>query len=171
MKKDHFYTISLSHRKEKEQGFFQKENEDWVLLKALFSDYMMDGVLLINKKYISLTKRESDEEFTEKVILANNRLNTENLTILDSADLYETFRKDKVVIQLSHYEDSAANIGRIVKVNDKSLSMLLLNTRGIWDDYYSNIRKDKIRTIKYNTDYIRSLLTYSEYLDKKKSVI
>ena len=170
MKKDHFYTLSISRRKEKEQGFFQKENESWVLLKALFADFRMDGVVLVNKKYISSINRGDDEEFVEKVIVANNRLDTENLTILDSADLYEIFYQNKTVIQVSHYEDSAANIGRIVKVNDKSLSMLLMNTQGIWEDYNFNIRKEKIRTIPYNTHYIRSLLAYNKSLYQEGQV-
>ncbi|MDR3287356.1 MAG: hypothetical protein LBT27_07930 [Prevotellaceae bacterium] len=76
MKTKHLYTISLKKWSEKKQGFFLSENQDWILIKSLFSDYIMDGETIINKVYIDSIERGNDEKFIEAVLIANNKLNT-----------------------------------------------------------------------------------------------
>lgn len=161
MKTNFLYTISLKSWKEKKQGFFQMENEEWLLLKSLFTDYMMDGVSIIHKKYISSIQRGEKEEFEEKVLLINKKVPTDLFTI-DIDNLYNILLQEDKIIQVIRQDEFRSYIGKIIKINNKSILMKLLSPSGIWLRDPINIKKENIRTIDFDTDYINSLSTYSK---------
>lgn len=68
-----FYSFKIKDRKRLESGILLVEGEDWVLLSSIFSDYIVDGYILINKKYITSIHRTEKEIFTEKVLKASNK--------------------------------------------------------------------------------------------------
>jgi len=46
------YSFKIRGFVNKSRGIFLQEGEDWLLIKSLFTDYMLDGYRLLNKKYI-----------------------------------------------------------------------------------------------------------------------
>jgi hypothetical protein len=163
MKKNHLYTILLNGWTEQKQGFFLKENEEWLLIKSLFSDYIMDGETIIHKKHIASIERGNNERFTEAVLITNNKFNKDNNVhiIPNSFDLLEELNKSKIVFQLSLKDETICYVGRITEIKNKTFFMEIITPKGIWLKKQISIRKDLIRTIDINTDYINSLLCYS----------
>ncbi|MCD7972580.1 MAG: hypothetical protein LUG18_07910 [Candidatus Azobacteroides sp.] len=50
--KGQFYSFKIRGRKEKEKGILIEEGKEWILIKSLFTDYVIDGFKIINKKYV-----------------------------------------------------------------------------------------------------------------------
>ena len=166
-KKDHLYSVFIKRWTEELQGLFCIENEDWVVLKAVYSDFIMDGILLINKKYISSIKREEKEEFKEKVLFITNKPNiTTCPELFNNPDLFTTLSANKTLIQIHLHKEFEFFVGIIIKVNDNSIVLKLLNPKGIWlKNDTKNFDKDKIRIIHVGADYAHSLLAYSRTLN------
>jgi hypothetical protein len=171
MRSNKLYTISLNGWKEKKQGFFLKENKDWLLIKSLFTDYIMDGNTIIHKKYIASVERGDKERFIEAILIANDKFNNDdNMNILsDTYDLLELLDKNKIVFQLSLKDETICYVGRMEKIKNKTFLMEVITPKGIWSKKQIIIRKDLIRTIDMNNDYINSLLVYNYKLTAKKS--
>lgn len=74
IEKGFYYSFKLKFRKQEEQGVVIDEGEDWILTKYIFSDYMVDGFMLFNKKFIKTIERGENEIFFEKVLSANNKM-------------------------------------------------------------------------------------------------
>ncbi len=47
------YSIRLNHGNEDFKGIVQSIGKEWILLYRLFTDFMMDGYLLLKKEYIA----------------------------------------------------------------------------------------------------------------------
>ena len=69
-----FYSIKIKKRKEKEYGVLIQEGKDWMLIKALFSDFILDGYKIINKKYIVSLEQTEDDLFVERVLKSNGKI-------------------------------------------------------------------------------------------------
>jgi len=141
------------------------ESDQWILLKSL-NDYLIDGWVLINKKYLTGIYREEKEILAEKVLNANKKL--DNLKCpdipLESHQLFIYFQENDIAMELSFKDNSYLYIGKVSRVLKKSIYLKLLNANGIWEEKEILIRMEFVRDIKFDTDYINSLLVYSNSL-------
>jgi hypothetical protein len=68
-----FYSFKIKDRKRLESGILLVEGEDWGTDQQYFFDYIVDGYMLINKKYITSIHRTEKRMFTEKVLKASEK--------------------------------------------------------------------------------------------------
>ena len=162
------YSFKIKGFKNRLQGIFLQEGNDWVLIKSLVSDYMLDGYQVLNKKYIISIKQTESDIFTEKVLQANGKILSQNLNIpLSNTLLFDYFIKEKTVISVQTNKEDRVNIGYIDKLSDKSISLTPITPEGVWEyDKYYPFRKDFIRLIEFDTDYINSLVNYANQYSK-----
>lgn len=157
-----YYSFNMKYRKEKEQGIVIQEGEEWILVKYIFSDYIVDGFMLLNKKYIELTERNEDEIFFEKVLKANNKLDVPNLDIpLSTNELIKWLQDTQTTFQIDPKDESVCYIGHIIDILDKSIRFKAISAKGEWLDGYDLYRINSLMMISFNTDYINSLITYA----------
>jgi hypothetical protein len=164
--KNTLYSFKIKGFSNKLRGLFLQEGKDWVLVKTLFTDYMLDGYQLLNKKYILSINQSEDDIFTEKVLVANGKNNIEYISFpLSMFSLFEYLLKQNIVFSIQTNKEDRVNIGSIDKLSDKSIFITPINPKGIWEkSRYYTFRKEFIRIIEFDTDYINSLENYSKSL-------
>lgn len=164
--KNSFYTIYLNGRKSILQGILIYMGEEWVLLKYVPVDYVLDGYLLIRTKYIRRIERGVDEVFNESVIrlkLASEKTNEEYFNLNERFDVLYYLMRNQIIIQFDFHDDSVSYIGKIKRIYTKTIRMESLNPRGEWEEENS-YQLDRIRTIQFDNDYIDSLIAYSKWI-------
>lgn len=160
----------MKYRKGKEQGIVIQEGEEWVLVKYLYSDYIVDGFMLLNKKYIEFTERNEDEIFFEKVLKANNKLDVPNLDVpLTTNTLLKWLEDNQTTFQIDPKDESVCYIGRIIDILDKSIRFKAISAKGEWLGGYNLFRINSLMMISFDTDYINSIITYANSLNINKS--
>lgn len=164
------YSFKIKDRKQEEKGIVIREGEDWILLIHLFTDYILDGYILINRQYIKSINRTKDDVFIESVLKANNRIEISNLSIpLSKSEPLDWLQGRQCVFQIDNKEELKCWIGKIVDKTEKSIFLAPLTSKGQWDDNrYYTFRKEYIRMISFETDYINSLLVYNKILYQKE---
>lgn len=162
-----FYSFKIKDRKQEEQGVLLAEGEDWILLMHLFTDYILDGCMLINKNYIKSINRDEKIIFKEIVLKANNKIKiTENIEIpLSTNQLFNWLNEERVVFQIENKSEQTCWIGEICGLTEKSIFLAPLTPLGVWNaSVYYTFRKMNVRLISFDSDYINSLLTYNKML-------
>lgn len=164
--KGKLYSFKIKDRKKEEKGIVIANGEDWILLKHLFTDYIIDGYILLNKSYIKAINRDEDIIFIESVLKANNKINiSKNLTLpLSIKLLFEWLSDNQIVFQIDNKDESMCWIGKIEDSTDKSIFLTNFTPKGTWKTSYYTFRKNNIRIISFDTDYINSLLNYNKTL-------
>ncbi|NDV58954.1 hypothetical protein [Bacteroides sp. 519] len=165
-KKGLFYTFRIKGRKRSESGIFIDEGTDWILIRSLFSDYLIDGYKIINKNYIVSVSRNEEDIFTEKVLKANNKDNYSVEKIpLETNSLFNYLKEQQIVFDISIHLENSTYVGKIKKILTHSFYLYLLSPKGEWLDEIDLFKKKSIRLISFNTDYIQSLLNYNRTLN------
>ena len=164
--KGNLYSIKIKGFSDRLRGIFLCENKDWIFVLSLFSDYMVDGCQLLRKKYILSISQSIDDIFTQDVLVANEKHKRQTANVfLTKIPTFEYFYDKKIVLGIQTNRDDCVNIGYINKISEKSIFMTPLNDRGVWEyAHYYSFRKDYIRIVEFDTDYINSLVNYSKSL-------
>ena len=79
-------------------------------------------------------------------------------------------KNQKEIIQFDFNEDQICYIGKIEKILLKTTKIRLLNPKGVWEDEEAYLT-DRIRTIRFDNDYINSLWVYSKSISKIDEII
>ncbi|MBD8387413.1 hypothetical protein [Dysgonomonas sp. BGC7] len=166
IEKGFYYSFKLKFRKQEEQGVVIDEGEDWILTKYIFSDYMVDGFILFNKKFIKTIERGENEIFFEKVLSANNKMDLPSrLSIpLSTKKLMKWLKDTETPFQIDGKDESVCYIGRILEILNKSIRFKDISAKGIWADGYDLYRMDSLMMISFDTDYINSIIIYANSL-------
>lgn len=128
---------------------------------------MIDGYILICKNYIHSIVRTDQEIFLENVLRANNRFNLQYIDIpLATHKLLNWLQGTNTVFQIEPKDESICYIGYIQSILDKFIRLKPLSYVGTWIDGYDLYRITSLMLLKFDTDYINSLLTYNRSLDK-----
>lgn len=167
MEKGKFYSIKIKQWKAKKAGILIDESDSWILINKIFGDYILDGYEFINKMHISFIERGSEEIFVEDVLSASNKIIRDSFNLpLETRDLLDFLNKKQIVFELSTKFEDSIYIGRICKILEKSICIKPMNADGQWlkDNYLFRI--DSLRTVALGSDYLNSLVKYSQSLSE-----
>lgn len=165
--KNNFCTIHLKGRKGILQGVLIYAGFEWVLLKYVPVDYVLDGYLLVRTRYIKKIERGEDEIFSETVIHLKwtvERLKKKFPNLNGYLDILYYLMQKQTVIQFDFHDDSVSYIGKIKKIRTKTMRIESMNPKGEWDGESSYLL-ERIRTIQFDNDYINSLIAYNKYIE------
>ena len=166
IEKGQYYSFKIKYREQKEQGVVIADGENWILTKYIFSDYIVDGFMLFNKRYIKSIERGEDEIFFEKILKANNKINISNLSIpLSTDELLQWLEYNQIVFQIDPKDEDVCYIGRILKILDKSIRFKAISAKAVWLDGYDLYRINSLMMISFDTDYINSVITYANSIE------
>jgi small nuclear ribonucleoprotein (snRNP)-like protein len=159
--------IKLRGRSEKLRGILKSVGKEWLLLEYNPVDFVLDGGVLINRKYLLKVERTKDEVFVEEVLKAKGAqvyIDENNLNLENTLELFKNL-DNKQAIQIELGDESVVYIGRITKINNKSFRMKRLTPTGNWLDEVS-YNYNSIRIIQIGGDYVDSLLAYMSFTNK-----
>jgi len=156
------YSIRLYHSNEEFKGIVQSIGNEWIVLYQLFTDFMMDGYLLLKKEYINTIVHDEKNSFTEKVLLAKgvafNRLNFD-IPLDDTKALFQWLKEREIVFMFSLRDTYAGHVGKISRILPQSFYLHVLDVDGVWREELL-YRINTVRSIDFDSDYIKSLLMY-----------
>jgi hypothetical protein len=140
------------------QGFFLASGDKWVKIHYIPVDFLVDGVVIIRKKYITNIKRTQDDAFVEKVINLKPipPLNDLRVDLDDETGLFANLMSQNQLIQIYLHEDRISYVGKILRTNANTFRIRLLSISGEWLKEAS-FSYDSVRTIHINSDYLDSL--------------
>jgi hypothetical protein len=167
LNKNNLYSILLKGRKEPICGILLYEGLEWLFLRYIPVDYVLDGYILIRKRHIKNIVRGEEERFSESVIhlkSTKEEFDKTDLTLDEITDVLYYMMQHEVVIQFDFYDDSVCYIGRVVRMNAKTVRIQNIDTKGEWIEETSYV-VDRIRTIQFDNDYINSLVAYNKWME------
>jgi hypothetical protein len=160
--------VKLRGRGERLRGILKDTGREWLFLEYNPVDFVLDGIVLINRKYLLKVERTKNEALIEEVLKAkgiHEHYKDNNLNLDNTVDLFTGLESNNA-IQIELGNESIVYIGRITKINDKSFRMKRLTPNGNWLDEISyNYRS--IRIIQVEGDYVASLLAYGNSKNNK----
>lgn len=139
-------------------GILLDAAEHWVVVKHIPNDYVVDGLLLINAKYVLSIGDGKWDGLTERVLRLKKvdfeEKHSVNLSSNQAA--YNYLLSSRHLVQISLGDESAVYIGRVIKVNDNSFRCQMLSVKGEWDNEQS-FKYDSVRMLGLHNDYVESL--------------
>ncbi|WP_291530701.1 hypothetical protein [Bacteroides sp. UBA939] len=172
MERNKFYSFKLKGWHTSVDGVIELIGSEWILVKRITVDYTLDGYSLIQRKYIESNQCDDETSFTEKVLLAKGIMdipNFYNISLETQTDPFTWLKERNVVVQFNPKDDSICYVGRIGDMSKKFFQIMSMDTRGGWDTVSYKYTYAKIVAIDIDSDYVNSLITYSNFESKKDS--
>ncbi|AZA80561.1 hypothetical protein C1637_13030 [Chryseobacterium lactis] len=140
------------------EGIVIDVSEDWYYLKYIAVDYVMDGFVLINRRYINQVEIPDDSGFKENIMRLKGSIDGESpsLNIDSHVNLLLDLQFKKKMIKLELKNPDKCYIGKINLVREHSIKVHLFSWNAKWLGVESFLFKE-IRAIYFDNDYIDSL--------------
>ena len=146
-------------------GAVLKDGRQWLCTKDNVVDYVLDGIMFTNKKYI---RNIQDVELAGLDVMLsqiiplkytqfqNDKEYISNLILDDYHEFFLHIMALGQLIEIGLDKNNAVYVGTICCVHDKSFMVDLIDTNANYDEK-ARIPFDKVRYIKLDTDYLNSL--------------
>lgn len=143
------------------EGIVLHESEKWILTRHIFSDYMLDGYAVINKKHI---KKTYSDRFKEKIILLKmgNDYNIPfDFKLKSSKQIINSFANKNLLFEIEDEDDSCCFIGKSKDTTSKSFTIKNLSPKIKWGGEMTFKYKD-VRMFQFLSDYLLTLESNSK---------
>ncbi len=150
----------LTNWDEAEQGLLIAENTEWVLVKHIPTDYLVDGYRLYKKDLIEERINTDEEKQIEKVLklkgIGTNLPN--NFEFSNTIGLLQWIEKNYGIFEFQDDDEDELVYGKVNKVIGNKLVIKMINADGtIEKDYNYEYDINDIRIITFASDYNLSL--------------
>lgn len=150
-------------------GFVFALGQEWVLLQQLH-DFYVEGYTTIRLADISDIRSGEHERYWERILAGEGILDQIrppcDVPLDDVASLLEFFqqRGDNVIVECEDRDENLEDfyIGRILSVDNESISFANFDTLGRWDDDPHTVSLQEISKVQFDTPYLK---TFSKYLE------
>ena len=158
--------------KKKERGFLISENEEWILVKHIPVDYVIDGFKLYAKKFVQKRRSKSKEQQIERVLSLKN-ITAEGADDFTFGNTVDILKQIESKFGLFEFQDESENdlfYGKINEIDGNSLAIDMVKSNGeIQNEYDYTFDIDQIRSITFKTDYFESIRLMMEDELKKET--
>jgi len=162
-------SFKIKDWEEVQTGIVLAENENWVLVKHIPVDYLIDGYNLFNKKYILKRHSGKDEKQIERVTKLKGTV-IEKPADFDFADTVGLLKwcEEKFGLFAFQTEDEyAAFFGKLNRVEKNILIIDSVFADGkVEPNYDYEFDLDEVRAIAFGSDYFESMRLL--WVDEKK---
>jgi hypothetical protein len=153
-------TFKIKGWKSRETGLVIMENEDWVLVKHIPVDYVVDGYKLYRKKFIKKRKTKVNEGKIAMVLgLKKIALNAPtSFQFTDTHTLLKWVEDQYGLFEFQESNEEDLYYGKFNKVEDQDFVIDSIDSDGELDTEYDFVFSfDDVRTITFDTDYFKSI--------------
>lgn len=140
-------------------GVVLKENDDWLLIRHIQLNYLIDGLILIKKKYIRKRQRSIQEEIMEKSIQWKDEYNEfpSDLIFGSTLDLLTWVEQYSGIIHFQDGKKAPFTSGFIYKIKPKKIQLDLLKEDGtLFEAYNFKFLLKDIRVIAINSAEVKA---------------
>jgi len=153
--------FKIKRFKELVTGILISSGTHWSLVRLNVVDYVLDGFMLINKKYIVYEKEIEKSTILHKILSIKNKTGdmvpSLDKDILDEISMiYSYLEKSDLMIAVCLHREDVLYIGKIKDVGTKSFFLDSYDTE-LQKSGLMKIEFNKVRYIQIHTDYIDSL--------------
>ncbi|MBB6003396.1 hypothetical protein [Arcicella rosea] len=143
------------------QGILIGVGANWLLLQYIPVDFITDGYVLLNQKYISEINISEDDIFTQKVIELKgvNSMIFGKVDLENSTKLFEEFREKSTLIGIELKNHQKRYVGFVTKEREKSIRVQLISKNCSWLNEETFLYNE-LRAIYFEDDYLHSLNLY-----------
>ena len=152
-------------------GAFLHEGRQWLSLKYNITDYELDGICFVNKHFVKDLKEVDRESMKSKIIPLKyvdydkdieliNKLNIENYQ-----GFFKSLKTLGQLIEIGLHKNETFFVGVISDVLEKSFIINSIDPDAN-DEGKRRIAYSKVRYIKINTEYVKSLSLYIHWKEK-----
>jgi hypothetical protein len=152
-------TYKLIGWEEAEAGLLIAENDEWVLVKHIPVDYVIDGYRLYRKEFVEKRIKGNAEKQIEKV-LTLKKVSTAKpdwFEFADTGDILSKIEKQYGLFEFQEEEEGDLFYGKINEIDDQFLLIDAIMDDGSIETDEQGYRIDEIRTISFESDYFQSI--------------
>ena len=160
-----------------EIGLLIDENEEWVLVKHIPVDYVIDGYKLLRKEYI-LKRTSTKKEKSVELVLSLKGIKEDKPEGFKFKDVVQTLQWSQEKYGLFEFQDETESelfYGRINEVSEGLLIIDMIKSNGKEEKAYDfTFELNQIRVITCETNYFHSiqvLWRHQKEAKKKKALV
>lgn len=161
--------VKVNRWKEKITGVIYENKSDFIVLKEVTDDFFLDGVVIVNMKYVrritSIDNQVKKYVINEKLkLLAQSDSRWVNEESIDG--VLNCLFTNNILFQIGLESSDYILVGYIENIFVHSIRVSLIDVKG---EFFRslNIRKELIRTITIDNEYLGGLLLYMRREEKK----
>ena len=162
-------TLYIQDFEDPEIGMLIDENDEWILVKHIPVDYVIDGYKIYRKKFIEDRINGENEQKIEKV-LKLKKIDVDKpkgFEFNNTIGLLEWVEKKYGIFEFQDLDGSEVAYGKINEMNDGLLTIDFVDADGNVEVAYDyQYLVDDIRIITFETDYHTSIVLL--YTDNHK---
>lgn len=152
--------------KKKEIGIVISENEDWILVKSIPVDYVVDGYKIFNKTFIK--KREPILKYDKLfIVLELKNINLDvpkDFKFGSTLDLLNWSEEKYGLFEFQDDDETELFYGKLNKILDNEFVIDMVLSNGKMENQYDfNFLINEIRVITFETDYFESIILLMNY--------
>jgi hypothetical protein len=153
-------TYKIKGWREKETGLLIAENEEWVLVKHIPVDYMVDGYKLYQKKFIKKRISRDAEGQIAKVLQLKNvkAIPPKGFKFEGALDILKWVEKTYGLFEFQDKDESDLFYGRLNQIENDFFIIDMITADGVIEkEYEFDFSINKIRSITFESDYFESI--------------
>ncbi|MGX7668357.1 hypothetical protein [Flavobacterium pedocola] len=151
-------------------GLWLAENDEWVLVKHIPVDYVIDGFRLYKKEFIISRRTDEDEKLIERVLKLKNESDAvpENFEFLSTENFLKWSENKFDLFEFQDEDETELFYGRINTIKNLDLIIDMVLSDGTLEPSYEFVFDiDAIRVITFCSDYFNSIrLLYKDEIGK-----
>ena len=155
---------------EPQTGLLLAENEEWVLVKHIPVDFVVDGYKLYKKQFILSRSNGAEEQLIARVLKLKNETTAlpERFEFQATADVLRWSQREFDLFEFQDEDETELFYGRINRLEKSDLIIDMVLSDGTLElDYDIVFNIDAIRAITFGSDYFNSIrLLYKDEMKK-----
>ncbi|WP_055445607.1 hypothetical protein [Lacinutrix mariniflava] len=161
----------IKNWEDSEHGLLVAESDEWILVKHIPVDYVVDGYRLYKKEFIEERLRTDQEKQIEKVLTLKD-VNIEppkGFNFADTIGLLDWVESAYGIFEFQDEDETELFYGKKNRITEDNLIIDMIKSDGsVEKDFDSEFDISKIRVITFETDYHLSIqLLWKDKLKKK----
>lgn len=143
-----------------ETGLLVDENEDWILIKQIPIDYLVDGYKLIRKKHVVKRIEKTDEKQIKKALKLKGvkAKAPKGFKFGTALEMLQWSQRKYGLFEFQDHLEGELFYGQIAEYSKKELVINAVDAEGDLDkDFDIIFSLKKIRTIAFESDYFKTI--------------
>ena len=161
-------TYKINDWEELETGLLIDENENWILVKHIPVDYIIDGFKIYNKEFVGERIHSDTEQRIEKVLKLKTvqDIKPNNFEFFETIGLLKWVENNYGLFEFQDDDASEVIYGKMNRIEHKNLIIDMIHSDGsVEENYNYEFDIDEIRVITFESDYHQSIgLLWKDWL-------